>query len=367
MSTQFEVFTSMADASESTMRAIVKKGPEQGVDIRSDIAEPKSVPAGHVKVKVSAASVCGTDKGIYDYTSAAAAFNLRLPVIMGHEGSGKVVEAGEGISNIEVGDPVAFDSHIACKSCYQCNNDAPHLCENMLLLGLHIDGLFAEYAIVPVQAVFKLPEGFNLEEAALLEPAGVGMHALQAYGESVLGKRVVITGGGPVGLFIAELARLGGAAKVVVVEPNPYRRSFAESLGAVSIEPGPDVPAQLRAMSSDRKGFDVGFEASGHPSSFQAISDSLRVGGTYVSVGFGRSSGEFDGAEYLNRRNLTYRGSFGRRLWSTWDNLSVLIAEGRLNLSKFITHRLPLSDFERAIELLSQDSCKVLLVPDLDQ
>ncbi|QGU03402.1 zinc-dependent alcohol dehydrogenase [Corynebacterium comes] len=345
------------------MRAIIKPGPQPGAEYQINAPEPIEVPAGHIKVQIAAASVCGSDRSMYQYNDAAAAFRPELPKIMGHEGSGTIVEIGGGITGFTPGDRVAFDSHVACYACFQCQNDNPHLCENMQLLGYHTDGLFAEYVVVPVQAAFKLPHDFNLEEAALLEPAGVAMHAIQASEQPLLSKRVLITGGGPVGLFIAELARIAGAAKVVVVEPNPYRREFAESLGAIGMEPNESIPEQLREMSQDRHGFDVGFEASGHPSSFPTILNSLRTGGTFVSVGFGRSLGEFDAAEYLNRRNITFKGCFGRRLWSTWDLLSVLIAEDKLKLSTFITHRLPLSEFERAIELLSEDSCKVILLP----
>lgn len=349
------------------MRAILKTGPQPGAEFRTDTPEPTEVPAGHIKVQIAAASVCGSDRAMYAYTDAAAAFKPELPKVMGHEGSGTIVKVGEGVTGLTAGDRVAFDSHVACYACFQCQNDNPHLCENMQLLGYHTDGLFAEYVVVPSQTAFKLPTDFNLEEAALLEPAGVAMHAIQAYDKPLLSKRVIITGGGPVGLFIAEIARIAGAAQVVVVEPNPYRREFAEKLGAIGMEPGDDIPQKLKALSTDRGGFDVGFEASGHPSGFPAILDSLRVGGAFVSVGFGQSLGEFDASEYLNRRNITFHGSFGRRLWSTWDLLSVLIAEGKLDLSKFITHRLPLAEFEQAIKLLSEESCKVLLLPQSSQ
>lgn len=345
------------------MRAILKTGPQPGAEFSTEAPEPTEVPAGHIKVRIGAASVCGSDRAMYEYNEAAAAFKPALPKVMGHEGAGTIVEVGDNVTGLEAGDRVAFDSHVACTACFQCHNDNAHLCENMQLLGYHTDGLFAEYVVVPVQTAFKLPADFNLEEAALLEPAGVAMHALQAYDKPLLSKRVIITGGGPVGLFIAELARIAGAAKVVVIEPNPYRREFAESLGAIALEPGDGIPQQLQEMSPDRHGFDVGFEASGHPASFPAILDSLRVGGTFVSVGFGRKLSEFDASEYLNRRNISFQGSFGRRLWSTWDLLSVLIAEDKLHLSKFITHRLPLSEFDEAIRLLSEDSCKVVLLP----
>lgn len=347
------------------MKAVLKTAPAAGVEIR-DVPVPGSVPAGHIRVKVAAASVCGTDRGLFLYTPAAAAFKPRLPVILGHEGSGIITEVGGGVTGLKAGDAVAFDSHIMCGYCYPCRTGNAHLCDNMMLLGLHTDGLFAEECVVDAAAAYRLPESIAVEDAALLEPAGVAMHALQRYGEPVLGRRVLITGGGPVGLFIAELARIAGASAVVVVEPNPFRRALAESFGAIAVEPGPDAIRTCREMSADRGGFDVGFEASGHPSGFPTIAETLRLDGTFVSVGFSSIPNELDTAEYLNRRGITFTGSFGRRLWSTWDILVGLVASGQLDLGKFITHRLPLRDFESAMELLTQDSCKVLLLPSLD-
>lgn len=348
------------------MRAVYKSAPSEGFDYRTDAPDRGAVPPRHVKIRVAAASVCGTDNAIHKFSPAAQAFHLRLPVIVGHEGSGTVIELGDGVTSLAIGDRVAMDSHIPCLECYQCRIGNQHVCERMLLLGLHVDGLFAEEAIVPVAATFKLPPEFPLDEAALLEPAGVAMHGLQELGRPVLGKRVLVIGGGPVGLFAAELSRIGGAAKVVVVEPNAFRRGFAESVGASTLTPGDGVLDALRAMSADRGGFDVAFEASGHPSGLVTILDALRVGGAVVTLGFSGTPHALDVSEHLNRKAITLKGSFGRLLWQTWDDISVLIAEGRLELSKFITHRVGLSQIEGAIDLLARDSCKVLVVPELD-
>ncbi|GAA1001575.1 zinc-dependent alcohol dehydrogenase [Subtercola frigoramans] len=345
------------------MKAIRKETPTPGVTFVKNLPESAHPLPGQIKIAVAAASVCGTDLGIARYTPAAQAFNLKLPVTMGHEGSGTVVEVGEGVTSFKPGDDVALDSHIACFDCYQCSIGNAHICDRMQLLGLHVDGLFAEFCTVSASAAYKLPQGFPLEAAALLEPAGVAMHALQSTGEPMLGKRVVITGAGPVGLFIAELAKLGGAAKVVVVEPNPWRRAFAESRGAVALEPSENASQAILDLSGNRGGFDVAFEASGHPSGFGTAINALRKAGTYVSVGFGNAPVELDMGEYLNRRGITMVGSFGRRLWSTWDLLVALVAEGRLDLDAFITHRVTLEEFDHALELLSGDSCKVLVIP----
>lgn len=346
------------------MKAIRKNQHAPGTDFVRDFPGSATPAPGEIKIKVAAASVCGSDVAIAQYSPVAKAFNLRLPVTMGHEGAGIVTKIGSGVVGFQIGDHVALESHVACFNCYQCGIGNAHICENMQLLGLHLDGLFAEYCTLPARAAYKLPPSIPLELAALLEPFGVAMHAIQTTGDSLLGQRVLIIGAGPVGLFIAELAKLGGAALVVIVEPNLWRREFAQSRGATAVAPS-DVPGGLRALSG-RSGFDVAFEASGHPTSFTVAIQALRKGGTYVSVGFGTEPLRVDAGEYLNRQGIRILGSFGRQLWSTWDILVALVEEGRLDLGAFVTHRLPLSELDHALELLQGEACKVLLIPDLD-
>lgn len=347
------------------MRAIIKHEPAPGLDFTMDAATLTSPAPGHVKVAVAAASVCGTDVGILNYSPAAQGFNLRMPVTIGHEGSGTVVEVGEGVTKVAVGDRVAFESHISCGECFQCRTGSAHLCEQTLLLGLHVDGVFAETCVVPAQAVYRLPADFDLEAAALLEPAGVALHAIQTVEEPLLGKRVLVVGAGPVGAMIADLAHVAGAAHVALIEPNAWRREFAAGdNGFTTLEPGVEVVDTLRGLSADRGGFDVAFEASGHPSGFTTSIDALRVGGTYVAVGFGGHAVSLDAGEYLNRRGIVFRGSFGRRLWSTWDVLVTLITEGRFDISRYVTHRFGLSEVDEAFESLKGDAMKILFIPE---
>lgn len=347
------------------MRAIIKTSPEAGTTSRSDYPEVQTPPPGRVSVKIVAASICGTDLGIVRYTPAAAAFKMNLPVVIGHEAAGIVSAVGDGVDGFSVGDHVAFESHVACFSCSQCGVGNAHICENMQLLGLHLDGVFADSCTVPARALYQVPASIPLEQAALFEPAGVAMHAIQCVDEPLLGKRVLVTGGGPVGLLIAELSLLAGAARVVVIEPNPWRRQFAESRGSVALAPEEFAEAGSRAHSGGG-GFDVAFEASGHPSSTPVALQALRDAGTYVSVGFASEPLALDAGEILNRRGIVLRGSYGRRLWTTWNLLAALVEEGRLDLGAFITHRLPLSEFDEALELLSGQACKVLLIPGGD-
>ena len=348
----------------STMRAVVKAKPERGAEFVGAYPEPL-LSAGEVRIDIAAASVCGTDRELYEYSPMAQAFNLNIPVVLGHECAGTVIEVGSGVDALTVGDRVALESHIACWDCYPCSTGNAHNCLNMQLLGLHLDGGFAERLVIPATACFKLHKDFPLEQAALLEPAGVAMHAIQRSKIDLAGADVVISGGGPVGLFIAAISRAMGAGNVVVIEPNAYRRGLIEELGATSLAPGDDVIGTCRRLSGAKFGFDVAFEASGVPAALPPLLEAVRKEATVVAVGIPGRPLELDVAAYLIKKGLTFTGSFGRALWGTWENIAELVASGKLDLSKFITHRLPLSALDEAIELLSQESCKVLLIPGL--
>src|SRR5678815_5560855 len=184
------------------MRAVVKNSAEHGVEYVTDYSDPKPAD-GHVVIEVAAASLCGTDREVYEWTPSAQAFALDLPVVTGHEGSGTVIEVGHGVTGLRVGDRVALESHLVC----------------------------AQYMAAPQEICVKLPDHASLEVGALLEAAGVAVHAVQRASYEVAGRAVLVGGGGPVRLVVAYLATQMGAAHVIVVEPNPYRRAQAEKIG----------------------------------------------------------------------------------------------------------------------------------------
>ena len=222
------------------MRAVVKNAAERGVKYVTDAGDPKATE-GSVVIQVGAASLCGTDRELYEWTPSAQAFNLNLPVILGHEGAGTVVEVGAGVTGLKVGDQVALESHLTCGQCFPCRTGDAHTCERTGILGMHIDGVFAEYAAVPQDICVKLPTGLSLESGALLEAAGVAVHAIQRADYSVAGRAVLVSGAGPVGLVVVNLALLMGASHVIAVDPNPYRRAQAEKLGAIALHPNDEI------------------------------------------------------------------------------------------------------------------------------
>lgn len=346
------------------MRAIVKSAPERGLTFRDDWPEPIAGP-GQVLVVVAAASLCGTDRELVEWTPSAQAFALDVPVVLGHEGAGTVLAVGDGVRSVQVGDRVALESHLICGHCYPCRTGSAHTCEQTRIVGMHIDGVFAERIVVPEGVCVRLPDEIPLEIGALLESAGVAMHAVQRSGLAVAGQCVLVNGAGPVGLVTAQIALAMGAAHVVVVEPNDFRRKQAEAVGATAIAPSQDVVALCRDLSGHRGGFDVAFEVSGVRGVLPPLLDALRREATLVTVGHPSEPATIDIAAYVNKKGITLRGIFGRRLWDTWEQLLLLVSSGRLNLSDLVTHRLPLEAADEAIQLLTGDAGKVLLVPSL--
>lgn len=344
------------------MRAVVKSSAAKGVEIREDWPEPVAGP-GEVLLQVAAASLCGTDRELYEWTQSAQAFNLELPVVLGHEGAGTVLAVGEGVESLAVGDRVAMESHLICHECFACRTGSAHTCERTRILGMHIDGVFAERVAVPAEICLKLPESISLETGALLEGAGVAMHAVQRSGLAVAGQNVIVNGCGPVGLVIIKLARLLGASTVLAVEPNPYRQEQARALGAEVLHPSDDLVGRAREIAGSRGGFDVAFEVSGVRGVLPPLFESLRREAVLVTIGHPGQPAEIDIAAYINKKGITLRGIFGRRLWDTWEQLLLLVGSGRLDLDWLITHRLPLDSADEAVELLSGDAGKVLLIP----
>jgi threonine 3-dehydrogenase len=344
------------------MKAAVKVSAERGVEYMADYPNPKPAD-GQVVVEVAAASLCGTDRELYEWTPSAQAFNLDLPVVLGHEGAGTIVEVGPGVTGLRVGDRVALESHLICGQCFPCRTGDAHTCERTRIIGMHIDGMFAEYMAAPQDICVKLPGHASLEVGALLEAAGVAVHAVQRASYAVAGRAVLVSGGGPVGLVVAYLAQLMGAAHVIVVEPNPYRRGQAQKIGALALPPGDEVVQRCRELTGRRGGFDVAFECSGAPAALPSLFEALRRESTLVTVGHPGRPAEIDIAAHINKKGITLRGIFGRRLWETWEQTMLLLDSGRLDLEWLITHRMPLDRVNEAVDLLTGDAGKVLLVP----
>lgn len=345
------------------MEAILKRQADHGIDFDANYAEPDA-GEGEVLIEVAAASVCGTDRELYEWTPSAQAFNLSLPVVLGHEVAGTILEVGSGTKNLKVGDRVALESHVPCYQCFPCRTGDAHNCANMQILGMHIDGGFAQRLAVPASIAVPIPDSVSLEVGSLMESAGVAWTALARSGFAGVGGTVLVSGCGPVGLVAIQLSLLLGATHVVAVEPNPYRRALAESLGAKVLDPSDDIVGYCRSIGARRDGVDVAFEVSAAPSALPVLLKSVRREGDVVTIGHPSREIPIDVATFINKKGITLRGVFGRRLWSTWEDLGQLLDSGRLDLSWLISHRLKLTEFDDAIKLLTGDANKVVLYPN---
>lgn len=346
------------------MRAVIKAEAGPGCSYVSDRSEPDLVP-GQVRIAVAATSVCGTDASIYQHGPAAQALGLRFPTTMGHEVAGTIVEVGPHTAGPAVGTRVAVETHLACGACWACRAEQGHNCADLKLLGVDVDGAFAERVVVPASMCFPVPDEMSLDAAALLEPAGSAMHAVLRSGVPMGGASVLISGGGPIGLVLVQIARALGAREVVLVEPNPTRRRLAATHGATAIDVGEDPVGAADGQTRHRRGFDVAYECSGVLPALESLVGRVRNEGTVMMVGLAAGDLVLPVTTTFITRGLTLRGSWGRSIWRTWDDLSSLVVAGHVDLDTLITHRLPLSDLPRALDLMREDACKVLLLPDL--
>jgi threonine 3-dehydrogenase len=319
--------------------------------------------AREVLVKVEAASVCGTDLHIFNW-DAWAQQRITPPLTLGHEFAGTVVEVGSDVRSASIGDYVSAESHITCGLCFNCRTGRAHMCEHTQILGVDVDGAFAEYVVVPESVLWqndrtKLPP----EIATLQEPFGNAVFATST--QDLAGRTVAVLGCGPVGLFTIAIARASGAGRVLASDHLPYRLELARSLGADVADF--DAVADTQAWFRDRnegEGLDVVFEMSG---AGRAVRDAFRIvrnGGNVVLFGIPSGPIELDIAESLIFKNVHVTAINGREVFATWYRTRWLLEHGVVDLRPLITHRYGLGDFERAFaELESGEACKIILDP----
>lgn len=329
-----------------------------------DQAEPDLVP-GQVRVEVAAASVCGSDAAFFETGFAGGDVAMTFPRIMGHEVGGTVVEVGPNADGLSVGMPVAVETHLHCGECFHCLAGAGHNCAKLELLGVTVDGAFAERFVVQARSCFVLPDQIDPKIAALLESAGSAMHGVLRAGVNFAGASVLISGAGPVGLVAAQVADALGARRVVTVEPNAYRRAMAERFGAAAVDAPGDPLSEADLTTKLRGGFDVALECSGAGQAMAMAVSAVRREGTVVAVGLVKDRFPLDISETLISRGITLKGSFGRSIWDTWQRLTDLVVAGKVDLDALVTHRLPLSGLEEALELMNGQAGKVLLDPSM--
>ncbi|HKQ56497.1 MAG TPA: L-threonine 3-dehydrogenase [Candidatus Eisenbacteria bacterium] len=344
----------------ATMKAIVKAAPGPGAEVR-EVPVPTCGP-GELLLKVKRAGVCGTDLHIFEWDRWSEG-RLKPPVTLGHEFVGEVVERGAGVTEFKPGERVSCESHIVCQHCVACRTGNAHVCENTRILGVDVNGGFAELVAVPAVNAWRAPANIPIEVAAVMEPLGNAVHT--AFAGPLSGCNIAVTGCGPIGLFAIAVARAAGAARVFATDVAPYRLEIARKMHAdavidVSKESFVDRVREL----TGGQGLDGVLEMSGNP---QAVRDglaSLRGGGRLSLLGLPKESFELDWNRLVIFKGATIHGIIGRRMYETWYQMDNLLGSGRLDIRPAITHVMPMQDFEAAIALLrSGKAGKVVLVP----
>ncbi|AFK06611.1 L-threonine 3-dehydrogenase [Mesotoga prima MesG1.Ag.4.2] len=342
-----------------TMIAIVKERPAPGLTLKR-VPVPRELGPHDVLVKVKRASICGTDVHIYNW-DAWSQERIRPPQIDGHEFTGEVVSIGGDVSSVKVGDSVVSETHIPCQKCLQCRTGKMHICKNMQILGVHRDGVFAEYVRVPEVVLWKVDPSIPLEYASIMEPFGNAIHT--ALVTDLTGKNVLITGAGPIGVMAVAVAKVSGAAQVIVSEIKEFRKELARKMGAdVIIDPTKeDLTKKVKAMTEDN-GADVLLEMSGNTTAFKQGLDSLTNGAVVSLLGVFPGELSFDINGLFTFKGLTMYGITGRKMFETWQVATQLLKNKRIDLSPVVTHVLPAEKFEEGFDVMIRGvSGKVIL------
>ncbi len=345
----------------TTMQAIVKAKAAHGIEIR-EVPIPTPGP-GEVLVRVQAASVCGTDLHIYNWDPWAKG-RIHPPLIPGHEFSGAVAGVGRGVSSVKEGGLVSAEMHVACGKCLQCRTGQAHICQHVRILGVDADGAFAGYAIIPETNIWKLSASIPHDYASLLDPLGNAVHTVLA--GPIAATTVAVTGCGAIGLFSIAVAKACGASQVFAIEVNAHRRKVAAEMGAdQTFDPATEHVEQKILEATGGTGVDVLLEMSGHPEAMRLGFAVLRTGGRASLLGIPSRPFELDFAKDIIFKGALVQGINGRKMFETWFQMEALLATGKLNLEPAITHRLKLSEFHKAMELLqSGEAIKVVMKPE---
>jgi threonine 3-dehydrogenase len=338
------------------MKALVKRRAEPGLWME-DVPEPE-IGINDVLIQVDRTGVCGTDLHIYEW-DAWAQRTIPVPLVAGHEFVGEIVALGSNVHDFQIGDVVSGEGHVVCGHCRNCMAGRRHLCAHTAGIGVNRPGAFAELIALPQANVWHHDHGIDRDIAAIFDPLGNAVHTALTF--KVLAEDVLITGAGPIGCMAAAVARHAGARHVVVTDVNPWRLNLAQRLGATrTVDVRTESIAAVQKELGMREGFDVGLEMSGNGSAFASMVDNMCHGGKIALLGIPAGKIDIDWTEVIFNM-LTIKGIYGRRIFETWYQMSVMLRNG-LDVSPVITHRLPCAEFETAFHLMaSGETGKVVL------
>jgi threonine 3-dehydrogenase len=326
----------------TTMRALVKARPEPGLWLE-EVPVP-AVGINDVLIRVLRAGICGTDLHIFAW-DAWAQSAVPVPLVVGHEFVGEVVEVGSNVNDFAAGDLVSGEGHLVCGRCRNCLAGRRHLCAHTHGVGVDHPGAFAQYIVLPITNVWHHAPDIDRDVAAIFDPFGNAVHTALSF--PVLGEDVLITGAGPIGLMAAAVVRHAGARHVVVTDVNPERLALAGRMGATrALDVRGGRVADVQRELGMQEGFDVGLEMSGSPSALEEMIENMAHGGRIAVLGIPTEQIAVD----FNRivfNGLTIKGIYGREMYETWYLMTSMLQSG-LDISLVITHRFPATEFAEA-------------------
>lgn len=342
----------------NTMKALVKKRAEEGLWLE-EVPIPE-VGGNDVLVKIKRTAICGTDVHIYNWDDWASK-TIPVPMTIGHEFAGEIVELGANVTELNVGDVVSGEGHIVCERCRNCLAGRRHLCPNTIGVGVNRDGCFGEYLSIPAKNVFRPNIQIPLDVLSCFDPYGNAVHTALSF--NMVGEDVLITGAGPIGIMAAMVASHCGARNIVITDINDYRLNLAKEIAPkaipLNVKDGPIARDFMRSLGI-LEGFDVGLEMSGSPAAFKEMLSIMINGGSIAMLGLMPDGTGINWNDVVFK-GLTIKGIYGREIFETWYK-GVMMVQSGLPLEKVITHHFHYSDFQQGFDVMrSGASGKVIL------
>lgn len=342
----------------NTMKALVKKRAEEGLWL-DEVPIPE-VGGNDVLIKIKRTAICGTDVHIYNWDDWARK-TIPVPMTIGHEFAGEIVELGANVTELNVGDIVSGEGHIVCERCRNCLAGRRHLCPNTIGVGVNRDGCFGEYLSIPAKNVFRPNIEIPLDVLSCFDPYGNAVHTALSF--NMVGEDVLITGAGPIGIMAAMVASHCGARNIVITDINEYRLDLAKRIAPkaipLNVKDGPISREFMRSLGI-LEGFDVGLEMSGSPAAFKEMLSIMINGGSIAMLGIMPDGTGIDWSDVVFQ-GLTIKGIYGREIFETWYK-GVMMVQSGLPLEQVITHHFHYTDFQQGFDVMrSGSSGKVIL------
>lgn len=342
------------------MKAVYKSNRRIGIEL-VELSVPE-ISKDEVLVKVKAAAVCGTDIHLYDWNAWCENVKAKNPMIIGHEFCGEVVEVGSNVTLVKKGDLIAGETHIPCGKCMLCMTGKQHICKDMKILGVHIDGAFAEYVKIPEICAWKLSPNTSPEIGAIYEPFGIAVHGVLK--DKIGGCSTIVSGCGPIGLFAIGVASTCGANQVFAIDINDFRLNIAKKMGnnVIPLNPLKDNIIEIIKDKTNGYGADVAIELSGSPQAIKTDFKALRKGGRVSLIGLYSQEVLLDLVNDVIYKEAIVYGITGREMFNSWYLAEKIINSGKISIKAVLTHQFPLKETEKAILLAKEGKCGKVII-----